>query len=1752
MELLKNASKIAEGFNSSIYHLKDSSYNGDVILKVIQEDFNYFPHSTQLINEHRHVQKIKSKGIRKSLDLIKDHQTPILVLEYFDGKTLKDIIRNRRPSFIDALRIAIKVTETLSEIHGVYHVIHRDISAYNILVNDQLETRIIDFGLASNVDIKQTVKGVSDQLEGTLPYISPEQTGRVNQVVDNRSDLYSLGVVLYELFTGQLPFQQTDPLEIIHAHLALRPTTPSAIDPSIPEIFSDIIMRLIAKDVENRYQSAGGLLEDLKKCHDQVALKVEIKAFDLGQNDQSGKFLIPSKLYGRERQKECLINSIENLGQEHKEITLVSGKSGSGKTSLIYEIHKPITEKRGNFIKGKHQQFQKDRPYQAISQAINGLVSLLLSESDKRLNVWKEQIVNALGEQGKLITDLVPNLELIIGKQKELPILGLNEAQNRFTYVFMRFIKALASEQHPLVMFIDDLQWADSASLKLLKTLVCDPEMKHLYFIGAYRDNEVDDSHPLNIIFNDLPGLGIDIVEIKLDDLSFDDTLSLIQDTFSCSEQKGRELNTIVHSKTAGNPFFVNEFLKSIYENELVRFESNTSNKRGEWTWNIEELKATNFTDNVVEFMIEKLKKIHPDTQQLLTLGACIGDRFDLKTLRYINEHSDNIVEYLWQAVIEQLLLVEETSGELMKAVSVSAYDDYLGLEFRFAHDRIRQAAIELIPENEKGAVHQKIGELLLSNINLEKKPEKLFEILDQLNKGIPKSKDKAYQLQLIDLNVKAGKKAMASSAYDLAIDHFESARKLHSDSDWVTDYELSFELFLSEMECHLILGHYTKMEGLGNILLSKSQTQLDTLKAQNIFVQSYIAQSKHHEVINYGLDVLSEVGIKLPKKPNDLHILTALGKTKWVLRSRKAEELENLPEMTDETLSLAIKMISSISTASYHNFPKLFPLGIFKAVQLSLKHGNHVESISFYGGYGTILCGVLGQYDEGYDFGQLSLRLLRQSDKFQTVLPKTLVIQYAFINHWKNPVRDAIAPLQEAYIKSLEIGDNQYAASAVFLKICAEYNCGVSLNQIVNEAIPYLEKMNSLNQESYQLYTKIVFQSILNIHSDLDQPWELEGTEFSLSHFYSDQFKKEFQKDQTALFHINLSLTLIHFLFGNYKEALHHIDEVKRYMEIALSTVYFPIVYFYDTLVRLRQFKYSEKSTQKKWMKIIRGNVKKLVKWAHHSPSNFQHKYDLIQAELAAISNNPDSAITHYQKAITNAEKSEYQNELALSQELYGRFFARKGDHEAESKQLKAALKTYQKWGAKSKVAQLKKEFSYLKEKRNIDLTSTFTSGSLGTMSGSVALDLSSVLKAASTISSEIQLTKAIPSLLNILIENAGAQTGAFILVENGGKERLSIYATCHVGEEASMVDPVLVEEADNIPESIIRYVHRTRERIILDNGPADDRFGNDPYIRKEKVQSALCLPVIHSGNLLGIIYLENRLNKGVFTAERTDLLSMLSGQIAITLNNALLYDTLEQKVKERTREIEQQKNILDRQNVQLTELNNDKDYLISVVSHDLRNPLYLIKGYVDMVMADPQSDEAKEYLKHVLESSNRMEGLITRILDTNAINSGEVNVEYSTFELIAEIQNEIHNHQEKARAKKISLTFNSDIDEVSITSDASHIRQILDNLISNGIKYTQKNGEVAVSIGHGNSEGWVILSVEDNGQGMSRKDQKLLFSKFQTLSSIPTAGEKSTGIGLSIVKRYVESLKGHIRVESEPHNGSKFYVELPLAPQN
>ncbi|QCK16164.1 sensor histidine kinase [Mangrovivirga cuniculi] len=1562
----------------------------------------------------------------------------------------------------------------------------------------------------------------------------------MNHVVDQRSDLYSLGVVLYELFSGQLPFIDKDPMELVHAHLAIQPVSLVELDHAIPQVISDIVSKLLSKNMEQRYQTASGLLADLVDCYNQTELKVNIKGFEIGRKDHSEKFLTPSKLYGRDKEIIDLLDSIGSMG-ESKEISLITGHSGTGKTSLIYEVYKPLTKKKGYFIHGKFEQFQKDIPYHALVQALTYLTNQMLSENEDRLKYWRDTLKIALGSEGKLLTDIIPNLELIIGKQKPLVKLGINEAQNRFDYTFLKFIKAIATDDHPIILFIDDMQWANSSSLHLLKKIISDEEIDNFYFIGAYRDNEIDDSHPTAIAINSLDS-SIKINKINLSELSQHHIKDLVCDTFLMNQNQGASLAKLVHDKTAGNPFFVNQFLQSIHENKLIYHQPDDAG--GRWEFDLSKMEKMNFTDNVVEFMIRKIEKLNEEDKEILMLGSCIGDVFDLETISLISNKPGHEVEAcLYHLVKDQYIsLLDENPDYIHIHSRVQNNERKKSIQYKFSHDRIRQAAYSMVSEELKSELHLKIGEQMLKNIDPEKLMDRIFDIVFHLNNGPDEKLGKELRRESVVLNHKAAIKAKSSSAYQNALSLYERSIKLLSSSKNKGDYEGFPDLIIGAMECAYLVGDYEKMDTLGDQIFNQSDSIYDQVDAYRVLIYSLIARNRYKEATDLGINVLKNFDVHFPVKPTKFQIVISYLKTRYLIGKKEASHFNDLPPIEDPKALAILEIILSFSSAAYHVTPELFPLVIMKMLRLSLKYGTSTNLISTYAAYGILLCGISGKMNEGYSYGVESLKMLDSFPDASQVNSRTKLIFTTFISHWKDHLNKSLPLLLESYQDGLKSGDQEFAAGSIFVHSYHSFLLGESLPVLLKRLKDFHKKIGQLKQKSYELYSSIDLQAIANLTENPDNPAELIGKYFNENNFLKKDDHQEKRNDKTALFHFHFFKMSHYLLSDEYHLAYEHSEKLNE-LEVAMSTPFIPHHVFYDSLIGLGLCQNSNsESLRRKWSKRIKSNQKKMKKWMKYAPMNFSHKFLIVEAGFAHLFNkDQERAQILFDQSIVEATKNNYTNDLAIAYDLAAKFYDSIGDLSKKSEYFTKAYTAYKKWGVAIKVMKLQ---SYAGPQDLFSSSGTVVSTTYNELSGDLSLvDLSTIIKASSAISSEIKFKKLIHQLLKIVTQNAGAQSGVFILNVDG---QLQVQAIINEKGEISEPFENEVNEGKLYSERIIQFVKRTGKTLIIEDAQRDDRFVDDEYVVENTCRSILCFPIINKQKITGFIHLENNLTTGVFNVRRVEILKLLSGQMAVSLENAILYDSLEQKVEERTEELEKQSEVLRSKNRELTDLNQEKDDLINVVSHDLRSPLNQMKGLAHLIKLETDNKSVIQCSDKMIDATDRLNQMITRILDISALEAKKIELNTEEFDVVEVIRQVVDSFLQEAKNKKIKLQLTSNYNKGLVRLDKNFFIQILENLLSNAIKFSPISGEVNVVVNYSSDN--VKVEVNDNGPGIDESDQKMLFNKFQKLSAKPTGGEKSTGLGLAIVKRYVDAMEGNIWCESEIEKGASFYLKFPV----
>jgi|GEM_PF-508599 PAS domain S-box-containing protein len=1561
---------IHQGLNTVVCRGISQSKQERVILKVLKAEYPTLEQISRLkheftITSNLDFNSVNVDSIVKVLGLHTHQNRLVLVSQDFGGVSLKEFLagKDEKISLIAFLSIAVQVVEGLVFLH-THNIIHKDIKPSNIVINAQTgECKIIDFSIASNLSQETTQLMSPYELEGSLAYMSPEQTGRMNRMMDFRSDFYSLGVTFYEILTGQLPFQDLDAVELVYSHLAKQPTPVTVLNPDVPEIINVIVAKLMAKNAEDRYQTAGSLLVDLQRCLDELKTTGKIEYFDIfssGNTSLGSSFAnptnqvnIPQKLYGREKQVEELLEAFERVSLGSVELVTVGGYSGIGKSVLVYEVLRNLTRQKGYFTSGKFDQFKTDGSLGSVREAFRGLIKQLLTENQNRLLYWRERFLAVLGENGQIIIDVIPELELIIGKQTPVIELGVKESAGRFIDTFCKFTQAFSTKEHPLVIFMDDIQWADTNSLRSLQQIITNSENHYCLIILAYRDNEVNPIHPfiqtLSQIQTAIEERVGKITQITLSPLKLEDTTQLVADTLHLLPSTVKPLADLLHNKTQGNPFFLTQLLKSLENQKLLQL----NYQKSSWQWDLQQIKSCNISDNVVDLMVDKLLQLQESTQKILKLAACIGNKFDLKTLATVNEKTlKQTATDLWSALemgfilplddsykITQVLENEELEAVISQLGDVDSLDsvDYItSVGYKFLHDRVQQAAYVLISDEEKQLTHLKIGQLLLGSRKveaLERNFDKgnfdernifdegnIFDIVSHLNAGLELITNVEEKCQLARLNLIAGSKAKASFAYEAAFRYFAMGSKLLnqlSDKSWLTHYELTLALQEGIVETAYFCGDFETMGIHVDRILEFAQNPLDCLKAYEIQIQAYTSQQRFAEAIASGRNGLKLFNkflpVNLPETPTQEDIQHSLEEVIKLLDARKAEDLLNLPMMTEVKPLAIMRLLASIMGPCYFTAPLLFTLVVLAQVKISIFYGNTNISAFSYSNYGILMNTILQNLDDAYQFGQLALQLLEKMDS-KSILAKVNLVVGQFIIYYKSHFRESLPVMLEGFQAGLEVGDLEYAGYNAFHLCQASYLIGYELTKLSTEVEAYTATLLKLRQVITFNYTQISLQAIQCLQGKVKV--SNNPSNVNLDKLYITLTEAQ---DLLGLHLYWTHKLILSYIFGDISEATQDAIQARIYLSGGAAMITVPIFYFYDSLTCLAL--YPQASNKKELLKQVRENQTKILYYSNHAPMNFQHKYDLVEAELCRVMGKDYEGTKYFDQAITGAAKNGYIQEEALANERAALFYVSLSKEKIAKIYMTDAYYGYIKWGATAKYLDLEKKYPDLiirstnLHSTNINHTNTYNTNATNEVTRvesvvsnkhtktntittkqtlessthkSETLDLVTVIKASSAIMSEIHLENLPFKLLHIILENAGAQKGCLILEKNN---QFFVEAINSWDGNNNLNRPsILVDESLDIPQTVINYVIHTQEILVLANASVDPITKNCPYIQKHQCQSILCLPILTQGKLIGLFYLENNLTTGVFTSSRLELMKILASQGAIAINNARL----------------------------------------------------------------------------------------------------------------------------------------------------------------------------------------------------------------------------------------------------------------------
>ncbi|MBK8884553.1 MAG: AAA family ATPase [Bacteroidales bacterium] len=1784
--------KLYESYNSYVYRAQHEETRKPVIIKILKGEYPDNDRIIRLRREYEILKGIELEGVVSTYGFETCNNSCALIMEDFGAESLKKILEIRKLNLIEFLELSIGVCKILGQLHQL-NIIHKNINPSNIVWNQESgQIKIIDFGVSSVLSREVAAIHNPKVFEGTINYISPEQTGRMNRILDYRTDLYSLGVTFYELLFGQLPFPFSDPMDIVHCHIAKDPLPPAYLksltnnqERQNLEILSKMILKLMAKSADERYQSAFGLMADLENCYRQLKDSGRIKAFKTGIKDFSYRFQIPQKLYGREKEIEILLDSFDRVCQGNKEMTMVSGYAGIGKSALVNEIHRSVVARKGYFISGKFEKFKRNIPYYSIIQAFQQLIRQILTESEEQINIWKLKIMEAVGPNGQVISDVIPEVELIIGKQPPVPEITALEAQNRFNHYFSNFIRTFASAGHPLTIFLDDFHWIDMPSLNLVNLIMSDSEAKYLYLIGAYRDNEIDKSHPVLNTVNKIEKAGTRVNSFTLSSLDFSNVNQLIADTLKCSGEKTEDLANLCLKKTNGNPFFLIQFLYTIYKNHLFEFD----NWQMIWHWEISKIEKLKVTDNVVDLMVHRIQRLSEKTQDILKLAACIGNQFDLNTLSIVSEKSMPDTAYeLWEALQEEIIL---PLGDVYKYINSDSRNS--NVNYRFAHDRIHNAAYSLIEENDKKELHLKIGRLLLSNaldIDLE---EEVFNITNQLNSGMELIADKNEKSELAKLNYLSGKKAMASTAYEIAYRYYSQGIELIGKNGWYDSYTLALSLYTEAAEASYLTGNFEEMDDLSDEILKNSRTLLDKIRINEIIIQSLLARARIRDAVETAIEILKQLGVHIKKKPRKYTVLLSMLKLRILLFRRTPRDLRDLPLMRDDHMLAAMRILMNAASSAYYGNTLLAIYMGLKMVYLSVRYGNSVLSPYGYVVYGAILHSVEGRFDLGYKYGLFSIELLNKLNA-REYQARIYYLFNLFTKHWKDKLSTTIEPLTESYQRGLETGDYEYVSYCSAYAAIHSLHSGLKLDLAETELTKSFEFARKVNQRIILHIIGLNNQLALNFMGASENRTELVGDYFNEHEMYPWLIEENVISNLGTLFTLK---GMICYFFGSYEEAFKNAVEANKYKRYLIGLVYLPLLYFYTSLIFLESICRSGFYKREYLMTRVRFNQRTLRIWARNAPDNHLHKWHLVEAEKYRVEGRHKRAIDHYDKAILYARKNGFIHEEALANELAGKYYLHRENEVTAKSYITEARYLYIKWGAKAKVRHLDEEYPLLlsissihgvsgeeqKRSRAVDLLET----------NGESIDLAAVLKASQILSGEIHLQKLLEKLLKIVVTNAGAEKGYILLKED---EKFFIEAGAVTEKEKiKVLHHIPVTESKDIAQVVINYVDRTKETINLNDASDEDLFKYDDYIICNQPKSLFCMPLISQNRLSGILYLENNLITGAFTSGRVEMLEMLCGQIVISIENARLYKNLEEynrnleeKVEKRTAEISLKNEQLNFQKEELHKALDDLKHsnvqliqsekmaslgqLIAGIAHEINNPVTFISAGVDSLVTNldevgqvlkiyqsitPESVESKlveiEKLKDKLEFREAMTeiGKLIESIKNGTRRTTEIVKGLRTFSRLDEDSIKISDIHDGLDSTLILLRnkYKNRIDIVKHYGDIpavecypGQLSQVFMNILSNAVDSIDEKGTITIRTML--SDEYVRISIRDTGKGIPDDIVMKIFDPFYTTKDVG----KGTGLGLSISQRIIEQHKGTISVKSEPGTGSEFIIQLPV----
>ncbi|MFL5343357.1 MAG: AAA family ATPase [Hyalangium sp.] len=1690
-------------------------------------------------------------GVLAAIAFEVNQDRPVLVLQHVEGSSLSEQVG----APLDPRRfllLASALAATLAEVHR-RGVIHKDLQPAHILLTPTGQPWLLDFGSATLQQMQHVQPAPPQLMEGSPAYMSPEQSGRMSRALDYRTDLYSLGITFYELLTGRLPFEGKDALEWSHAHLAQAPVSPHLREPSVPPMLAAVVLKLIAKMPEERYQSFEGLQADLETCRKRLA-RGEEGEFPLGSQDFPARFQLPQRLYGREAEVETLLGAFERVTREGRsEWLLVRGYSGIGKSSVVHALHQPVLQRRGFFLSGKFDQLQRDVPYATLAQAFKGLVQQLLASSDAEVVVWRQRLLEAFEGFGQVLVELVPPLEWVVGRQPAVSELPPQEAQNRFHRVFQRFLGVFATAERPLVLFLDDLQWADLASLELLKCLATHPDTPPMLWVGAYRDNEVSASHPLMLCLEEMRKAGARLGDISLGPLLLEQTRQLVADALSGTRPEVvQALTAVLQAKTGGSPFFLLQLLQMLYQDGLL-----ARAPEGGWRWDEAGVKAKGYSDNVVDFMARRLRQLPEPTQQLLRLAACVGNAFSVPTLALLGSLEASELERRLEPALREDMVVQTGADQ-----------------YRFLHDRIQQAAHALIPEADRKAVHLRIGRLLLSSLSPEQLRERLFDVVGQLNAGAELMGDSQERLRLARLNAEAGGRAKASAAWRSAVGYFNAVFALLPGDPWRTEHALAFKLRLDQASCELMAGHPAEARRLVDELLPRALSRPELAEAYHLKSTLHLAAGQIEAAVACLLECLQRFGMAMPPAPTQEEIKAADAEVWALLGGRPIESLAELPPMSDPDMKAAMSILADLTVPALYSGSSLLPFHLCRMVSLAIRHGNTAAAAHGYAWYGLVCC-VSGaeKYQEGYAFGRAAQRLVERPE-FSAHRSGTLFI-LAHLSRWVRPFSVSLGLFRETFRHALPRGDFRNACYCCDNIIINRLLMGHELGEVYQESVARLEFVRKANYEDVSTFLTLFQSHVQQLRGLSASPGLLNGGGFNEEEFEARVENRGLQFMACIYF---ITKMKARFFGGAYEEARQAAAAAEKLLGLISGLIIRFDFYLFRALTLAACYRDASSDQREEFLVIVQQHHQQLEVWAGLCPENFRAAERMVAGELSRLTGMSGEAMRAYEEAMQLGRENGLIHHTALAAELAARFSQEVGWSTASNAYAREAWESYRQWGAEAKVRMVEAQWPRVAVSREAGSGTT----------GASQLDALSVVKAQQAVSREIVLDKLVATLMSVALQSAGAQRGALLLRQ--GEMLMVVALSGTQGSQPSDANPTL-------PWTLLSYVRRTGEPVVIDDTSRPHAFTSDRELLCRHARSVLCLPLRRKEEFYGVLYLENSLATQAFSPERLALLGHIASQAAISIENARLYtevqraeaalrqanEALEQRVEARTRELMQAQsqlvdtarmvgmaevatNVLHDVGNVLTSIVVDTGLMSQTVAASrlskMKHLAALLEeqrdNLVHFLTEDPRGRQLGDYLSGIaLELTHEHESLLRTLEDLNKnVNRIRAIVQmqqtYATSTLLPE-ECELGELLEDALRLQQGILRQAGVQVMRelrplprVKVDRYKVLQILLNLISNACHAMEDVPEddrrLVVRLEPRGP--WARIQVVDNGAGIAPELRGRLFSQGFTTR------KQGHGIGLHSSALAAQLLGARLTLESEGlAKGATATLELPAA---